>query len=92
MGIIKEQARKKSDFLPDGESETTRALQTEVRKLAEKLSKVSDKSKGNVNSVASPGVRAVQGVQQGPGDVTSVGSWGILVEARCVKERVQREE
>ena len=46
MGISQEQARKKSDFLPDGESETTRALQTEVRKLAEKLSKVGDKRQG----------------------------------------------
>ena len=43
MGISQEQAWKKSDFLPDGESETTRVLQTEVRKLTEKLSRVGDK-------------------------------------------------
>ena len=43
LGISQEQAKKKADSLPDGESETTRALQMQVRKLSEKLSKFGDK-------------------------------------------------
>ena len=45
IGISQEQAKKKADKLPDGEKETTRALQTEVRRLTAKLSKVGEKHK-----------------------------------------------
>ena len=43
LGISQEQAKKKADSLPDGECERTRALETQVRKLTEKLSKERDK-------------------------------------------------
>ena len=39
LGISQEQAKKKADFLPDGECERTRVLETQVRKLTEKLNK-----------------------------------------------------
>ena len=37
LGIRQEQAKKKADDLPHGEGETSRALQSEVRRLTEKL-------------------------------------------------------
>ena len=40
LGISQEQAKKKADALPDGESETAKTLQSEVRRLSDKLSKV----------------------------------------------------
>ena len=40
LGISQEQAKRKADSLPDGESETTRALQLEVRRLTDKLGKL----------------------------------------------------
>ena len=43
MGISQEQAKMKADSLPDGECEKTRALETQVRKLTEKLNKEKEK-------------------------------------------------
>ena len=46
MGISQEQAKMKADSLPDGECEKTRALETQVRKLTEKLGKERLKRQG----------------------------------------------
>ena len=40
LGISQEQAKRKADNLPDGDSEVTRALQSEVRRLTDKLGKL----------------------------------------------------
>ena len=47
LGISQEQAKRKADALPDGESETTRALQSEVRRLTDKLGKVGFQRQGD---------------------------------------------
>ena len=46
LGISQEQAKKKADTLPDGDSEATRALQSEVRRLTDKLGKVGAQHQG----------------------------------------------
>ena len=46
LGISQELAKRKADTLPDGESETARALQMEVRRLSDKLSKLGAKTPG----------------------------------------------
>ena len=45
-GISQEQAKKKADALPDGDSEATRALQSEVRRLTDKLGKLGAQHQG----------------------------------------------
>ena len=87
LGISQEQAKRKADALPDVESETTRALQLEVRRLTDKLGKLGAQHQGHEGNVFSAGARVVRNVLLKLKVATGAENLGTSVKALFVRKR-----